>query len=85
MELGSTQAIKQAVMSGLGVTIISALTVRQENSYGLLRRLRLKECQLTRPLNILTHARSYQSHEERFFLEFMRDAEHLDTLLNASL
>ncbi|SPF45026.1 hypothetical protein SBF1_3180004 [Candidatus Desulfosporosinus infrequens] len=30
MELGSTQAIKQLVSVGLGITIISSLTVSQE-------------------------------------------------------
>ncbi|MDR2492414.1 MAG: LysR family transcriptional regulator [Coriobacteriales bacterium] len=85
MELGSTQAIKQAVMSHQGVTIISALTVRHESKFGLLKCLRIKECQLTRPLNVLTHARSHQSLEEQYFLSFMHDAEHLEPLLNASL
>jgi DNA-binding transcriptional LysR family regulator len=41
MELGSVEAIKQVVMSGLGIGYFSALTVRNEISAGWLIRLRV--------------------------------------------
>lgn len=81
-ELGSTQAIKQAVMDGLGVTIISALTVQQECKLSLLKTLRVQGCQLTRPLSILTHAKAAPTKEEQLFVDFLRDEQSLEAILS---
>ncbi len=81
IELDSTQAIKEAVLSGLGVTIISALTVQEECRQGRMRMLRLKDCQLERPLNIVTNRRVMLTPEEQWFLEEVRCEETLRALL----
>ncbi len=81
MELNSTRAIKQSVMSGLGVTIISALTVQNECKQKLLSMLRLEGCQLQRPLNILTHKRGFLTTDEQNFLTLIRDRNRLKKIL----
>lgn len=81
LELNSTQAIKQGVLAGMGVTIISALTVQEECRRKQASILRIDGCQLTRPLNILTRAKSFQTAEEQLFLHLLRSREKLKELL----
>ncbi len=81
MELNSIQAIKEAVLSGLGVTIISALTVQEECRQKRLSMLRLSNCQLTRPLSILTNETSLLTTEEKWFLEQVRSHDTLAPLI----
>lgn len=49
-ELGSTTAVKAAVMAGVGATIISRLTVHEELAEGRLRQIKLEGVDLTRQL-----------------------------------
>jgi DNA-binding transcriptional LysR family regulator len=51
--LGSTEAIKRAVAAGLGVAIVSHLTIQTELAAGQLAILPLRGFQLTRPLHRL--------------------------------
>ena len=50
MVLGSTEAIKRAVAAGLGVAIVSHLTIQTELALGRLAILSVRGFQLTRPL-----------------------------------
>jgi DNA-binding transcriptional LysR family regulator len=50
MVLGSTEAIKRAVAAGLGVAIVSHLTIQAELALGRLAILPVRDFQLTRPL-----------------------------------
>ena len=53
MSLGSTEAIKRSVASGLGVAIISKLALEAEFSIGRLCPLPLRDLTLTRPLHLV--------------------------------
>ena len=53
MSLGSTEAIKRSVASGLGVAIISELALEAEFSAGRLCPLPLSDITLTRPLHLV--------------------------------
>jgi len=53
MALGSTEAIKRAVTAGLGVAIVSHLTIQMEVASGQLAILPLHGFQLTGPLHRL--------------------------------
>jgi DNA-binding transcriptional LysR family regulator len=55
MELGSVEAIKQVVMSGLGIGYFSAVTVRNEISAGWLVRLRVSGLTAGRAFYIVRH------------------------------
>ncbi|SFE82660.1 LysR family transcriptional regulator [Alteribacillus iranensis] len=50
LELGTTQAIKSAVQSGLGYGFVSRLAVRQELRVGLLSEVQVSSIQIQRPL-----------------------------------
>jgi len=80
-ELGSTEAIKQAVIEGLGVTIISLLTVQQECKHSLLKTLPIDGCQLTRPLSVLTNTKGTKTDEETMFINCLLDTEKLEGIL----
>jgi DNA-binding transcriptional LysR family regulator len=71
-EIGSSQAIKQAVKAGLGVTVISRIAVEEEARQGVLTRLRIRDLPVTRSFHVLTHkerSRSPVAEAFRLFLE----------------
>lgn len=82
MELGSTQAIKEVVSAGLGMTIISSLTVRRECDLRIFKTLQIQDAPIYRPLNILTLAKTNETKEERFLINFLHDRESLCEVLN---
>ncbi len=83
MELGSTQAVKQVVAAGLGITIISALTLTNDCNENL-KSLKIQDCPVYRPLNILLHAQTFQSKEERYFINFLHNREKLTDVLKSN-
>lgn len=50
MSIGSTEAIKQAVIAGLGISIVSRMTVGRELSAGVLRIIPVADLSITRPI-----------------------------------
>ena len=54
MSLGSTEAIKRAVAAGVGVAIVSRLTVAQELQLGRLALVPLSDLSIRRPLHRLS-------------------------------
>jgi len=71
-ELGSTQAIKQAVKAGVGVSVLSKRAVEEEGKSGLLWCLRVKDLKVTRSFHLATHkerSRSPLAEAFRVFLE----------------
>lgn len=82
MELGSTQAIKQVVSAGLGITVISDLTVRRECDQRIFKALKIQDSPVYRPLSILTHAQTTQSKDERLFINLLHNKELMRKVLN---
>jgi DNA-binding transcriptional LysR family regulator len=71
-EMGSTQAIKQAVRAGVGLSVISKRSVEDECRSGLLWCLRVKDLRVTRSFYVATHkerSRSPLAEAFRAFLE----------------
>lgn len=69
MELGSTEAIKQAVAAGLGVSIVSAAAVVQELALGRLVVPEIAGLQVERTLTLLRVAGRPASRAARAFLD----------------
>ena len=78
MELGHTEAIKQAVMAGLGVALVSVHTVRGEVASGRLHALRLKGMRIRRHFHVIHNEARMLSASARAFLELL-DAGHSDS------
>ncbi len=71
MELGSTEAIKQAVTAGLGLSFVSEHTIKLETAAGLLKVLPLPDFSVKRPLYLIyVEARSL-SRSARAFLDML--------------
>ncbi len=70
--LGSTEAIKDAVENGLGVSIISRWAARKENRYGTLRLLNLKEEKMTRDFSLIMHKNAGSSSSLEEFISFLK-------------
>jgi DNA-binding transcriptional LysR family regulator len=71
-EMGSTQAIKQAVKAGVGASLVSRRAVEEECRSGLLRCLGVKDLTVTRAFYLATHkerSRSPLADAFRAFLE----------------
>jgi DNA-binding transcriptional LysR family regulator len=70
--LGSTEAIKDAVENGLGVSIISRWAARKENKYGTLRLLNLKEEKMVRDFSLIINKNSVSTNALDEFLTFLK-------------
>lgn len=71
-EMGSTQAIKQAVKAGVGISVLSRRAVEEECRHGLLWGLRVKDLNVTRAFLVVTHkdrSRSPLAEAFRVFLD----------------
>jgi DNA-binding transcriptional LysR family regulator len=71
MSLGSTEAIKRGVASGLGVAMISKLALGMEIEMGLLRPLALSDLSITRPLHVVRLRGRSESAAVRAFLPLL--------------
>jgi DNA-binding transcriptional LysR family regulator len=71
-EMGSTQAIKQAIKAGVGISVLSRRAVEEEVRHGVLFCLRVKDLKITRSFYVATHrerSRSPLAEAFRTFLE----------------
>lgn len=71
-EMGSTQAIKQAVKAGVGLSIISKRAVEEECHHGILWCVRIKELPVSRHFFIVVHRDRTRSPLCEAFLDFLR-------------
>jgi len=70
--LGSTEAIKDAVENGLGISIISRWAARKEVKYGILGMLNFKEEKIVRNFSLITYKNSVSSHAIEEFLSYLK-------------
>jgi len=73
MEMGSTEAIKQAVAAGLGVSIVSRYAVTLETLTGRLWFAPVSDLRLVRQLYAVHHRRRPLSRTSAAFLELLRE------------
>jgi DNA-binding transcriptional LysR family regulator len=69
--LGSTDAIKQAVKEGMGVSIISRRAVRDELKCNILSEIKIKNADMKRQFFIVTHRKRTLPHLYKGFLEYL--------------
>ena len=71
MSLGSTEAIKQAVAAGAGISLVSRLAVTSELAAGTLILLPVGDLQLERPLHTVSLRNKHASQAVQAFLELL--------------
>lgn len=79
MELDHTEAIKQAVMAGLGVAFVSVHAVRGELSAGRLRALRLRSLPIRRHFHVIHHEARALAPAAQAFVELLQGKGQADT------
>ena len=71
-ELGSSEAVKEAILAGLGISVISIHAIRRELKSGLLAALSIDECGIERSFYLIYRRQfDLMTHHKRF-LEFIR-------------
>jgi DNA-binding transcriptional LysR family regulator len=70
-EMGSAQAVKQAVRAGLGVSLVSRLAVEDECRARLLVCLAVRDLGVSRSFHLVTHRDRSRSPLAQAFLEFV--------------
>ncbi len=75
MELGSNEAIKEAVLRGVGAAILSTYAIHKERQAGLLHTLTLANMPLPRDLFIVLDRRRVLPIPARVFLDYVATAE----------
>ncbi len=66
---GSTDAVKQAVKAGLGVSILSRFSVTDELKHKILKEIKLIDLQMKRKFYIVTHKKRTLPQAYKMFLE----------------
>jgi DNA-binding transcriptional LysR family regulator len=75
---GSTDAVKQAVKAGLGISILSKFSVADEIEYKLLEEIKLTDIQMKRRFYIVTHKKRTLPRLYDIFLQhILAETEHL--------
>ena len=70
-EMGSTQAVKQAVRAGVGIALISKRAVEDECRAGLLACVKVKDLRVARAFYLVTHRDRTRSPLAQGFVEFL--------------
>jgi DNA-binding transcriptional LysR family regulator len=76
LELGSNEAIKQAVLRGVGVAVLSDQTVQKEVKAGHLHALRIKGLPLEREMFVVWDRRRALPIPARLFVDFAAPCPH---------
>jgi DNA-binding transcriptional LysR family regulator len=75
---GSTDAVKQAVKAGLGVSIVSRFSVVDELNHNILKEIKLADIQMKRKFYIITHKKRTLPRAYETFLKYIiAEAENL--------
>lgn len=72
-EMGSTEAVRQAVKAGAGVSIFSTLAVKEDVSGGQLKSIKIRELDLTQRFYITRLKKRTPSPLCRSFFEFLKE------------
>ncbi len=73
--LGSTDAVKQALKNGLGVSFISKIAIEEEVSRGNLKILTMEDFSIKRSFSTVTHPKRTLPQRYQAFLEFLLKKE----------
>jgi DNA-binding transcriptional LysR family regulator len=78
-EIGSTQAVKQAVRAGVGITIISKRAVEDECRAGLVHCVSVRDLKVARSFYLVTHRERTRSPVAEAFVAFVESEARVST------
>ncbi len=71
-ELGSSEAVKEAVIAGLGISVISVHAIRRELKTGILAAVAIESCPIERSFYLIYRRQFDLMAHHNIFLEFIR-------------
>ncbi|HQI81452.1 MAG TPA: selenium metabolism-associated LysR family transcriptional regulator [Deltaproteobacteria bacterium] len=71
-EMGSSEAVKEAVIAGLGVSVLSIHAVRREIELGILARVRIRGLEIRRPFHLIRKRQLSLLAHHQLFVEAAR-------------
>jgi len=71
LEFGNTEAVKNAVEAGLGVSIVSRIAIQREEHLGVIRTLGISEVDFRRTFYFAYRKDKYLSNLDKTFLQFI--------------
>jgi len=72
-EVGSSEAVKEAVLAGLGVSVISVHAIAREVERGLIVEVPLKGCRIERYFYLIYRRQFALMHHHKLFLDFIKN------------
>ncbi|MFQ5682398.1 MAG: selenium metabolism-associated LysR family transcriptional regulator [Candidatus Binatia bacterium] len=72
MELGSTEAVKQALIAGIGISILSRTAIQREVQDGLLKAIPIRGLKLERDFYLIFHRHRTLSPVSQAFIQFLK-------------
>jgi DNA-binding transcriptional LysR family regulator len=76
-EMGSTEAIRQAVKAGVGISIMSKCAIADDVAAGLLKKVRISKVPLRRAFFLVTHKQRTRSPLCQAFIHFLNQERKL--------
>ena len=83
-ELGSSEAIKEAVMAGLGVSVLSAHAVRRELASNMLFEIPMISCRIERRFHLIYLKQFELRLHHKIFVNFLKTYKAISTELKKS-
>ena len=74
LELGSNEAIKEAVLQGIGIAVLSIYAVQKELTAGDLHSLKVTDLHCDREILVVRDRRRVLSSQARTFLTFLESS-----------
>jgi DNA-binding transcriptional LysR family regulator len=71
-EMGSTEAIRQAIKANVGVSILSGRAIADDLRFGLLRQVAIENMSLIRSFYLVTHKNRSRSPLAQAFVDFLK-------------
>ncbi len=72
-EMGSSEAVKEAIIAGLGVSILSVHAIKRELQQGVLCEVPIQDCTVQRHFYLIYKKQFSLMHYHKLFLEFAKD------------
>lgn len=72
MYLGNIDAIKNAVSSNLGISLVPYVAVKMELKFGILKALKVSDCKLNYPYSLIYNKNKSLSATSKKFIQFIR-------------
>jgi len=71
-EMGSSEAVKEAIIAGVGISVISVHAIRRELKFGVLAVLSIEGCPIERSFYLIYRRQFDLMTHHKIFLEFIR-------------